>query len=228
MKTVFDLDLRGLATFRIALGILLLWDIVDRSRFLADLYTDGGVLPRQLVSARLPLSFVSGSVSYQAAVFALGAIAAAALIVGYRTRTATTIGWLVIGSIQSRNQMLLQHGDYLLRLLLFWSMFLPLGAKSSVDSRMHPTDVRNRFFSVAGVALLVQVVCVYFFAGIFKLQSVWLDGAAVGNAVWMDHYVSNLGLLLRPFTYCSDSPRISLWSSRYSDPSSSLLRLRPG
>src|SRR5262245_22417275 len=103
-STVFDLDLRGLAMLRIALGVLLLWDIVSRSRFLADLYTDDGVLPRHLVSARLPLCFLSGTAWYQAVVFAVGAVAAVTLILGYRTRVSTAIGWLVIGSIQSRNQ----------------------------------------------------------------------------------------------------------------------------
>jgi hypothetical protein len=186
--------------FRITLGALLLWDLASRARFLAALYTDDGVLPRSFVSARLPLSFFSGTVWYQATVFALGAVAAALLILGYRTRIAAAIGWLVIGSIQSRNQLLLQHGDYLLRLLLFWSMFLPLGARFSLDARRRPTVPQNRFFSVAGAALLMQIACVYFFAGLFKLQPVWLDGDAVGNALRMDHYVSSVGLLLRPFT----------------------------
>lgn len=122
------------------------------------------------------------------------------LILGYRTRIATAIGWLVIGSIQSRNQLLLQHGDYLLRLLLFWSMFLPLGARLSLDARRHAVVPQNRFVSVAGGALLVQIACVYFFAGVFKLDPVWLGGDAVGNALRMDHYVSSVGLLLRPFT----------------------------
>jgi hypothetical protein len=122
------------------------------------------------------------------------------LILGFRTRIATAIGWLVIGSIQSRNQLLLQHGDYLLRLLLFWSMFLPLGARLSLDARCRAVVPQNRFISVAGGALLVQIACVYFFAGMFKLGPVWLSGNAVGNALWMDHYVSRIGLLLRPFT----------------------------
>jgi hypothetical protein len=133
-------------------------------------------------------------------VFTLGAVAAAMLILGYRTRIATAIGWLVIGSIQSRNQLLLQHGDYLLRLLLFWSMFLPLGARLSLDARHCVVVPQNRFVSVAGAALLVQIACVYFFAGVFKLDPVWLGGDAVGNALRMDHYVSSVGLLLRPFT----------------------------
>ena len=197
---VFDLDLRGLAVFRVGLGVLLLWDIVSRARFLTELATDDGVLPRDLVSARLPLCFISGSTWFQGVIFALGALAAVMLILGWRTRISTAIGWLVIGSIQSRNQMLLQHGDYLLRLLLFWSMFLPLGARFSLDAQKDRTIPENRFRSVAGGALLVQIACVYLFAGLLKLQPTWLDGDAVGNALWMDHYVSNVGLLLRPFT----------------------------
>ena len=105
------------------------------------------------------------------------------LILGYRTRVSTAIGWLVIGSIQSRNQLLLQHGDYLLRLLLFWSMFLPLGARFSLDARRRAALPENRFLSVAGGALLVQIACVYVFAGLFKLQPTWLDGEAVGESI---------------------------------------------
>ncbi|MGA1192190.1 MAG: HTTM domain-containing protein, partial [Bdellovibrionota bacterium] len=40
------LDTRSLALFRIALGLLLLIDLINRAKFLRAHYTDFGVLPR--------------------------------------------------------------------------------------------------------------------------------------------------------------------------------------
>ena len=44
-RDVFSLDLRSLAAFRVALALVLLYDLADRSRDLAAHYTEQGVFP---------------------------------------------------------------------------------------------------------------------------------------------------------------------------------------
>jgi hypothetical protein len=70
---------------------------------------------------------------FQALLFGIAAVAALAMLVGYRTRLAVFVVWVLVLSIQVRNPFLDSSADDLLRLLLFWAMFLPLGAYWSVD-----------------------------------------------------------------------------------------------
>ena len=143
----FGIDARALAAFRIAVGLLLFADLLLRARSLRAFYTDAGVLPRSVLAelypgfARLSLHAVSGSVAVQALLFAVAGAAALALAVGYRTRTATVVSWLLLVSLHARNPVVLNGGDSMLQRLLFWSMFLPLGARWSVDAvRALPGD----------------------------------------------------------------------------------------
>jgi hypothetical protein len=131
-------DLRALAAFRIGLGTLLIADLLLRSRSLSAFYTDDGVLPRSALFADYSdvhsVHALVGEPWAVALLFALTGAVAVALLVGYRTRLATLVSWLLLVSLHARNPMVLNSGDSLLRMLLFWSVFLPLGARWSVDA----------------------------------------------------------------------------------------------
>ena len=68
-------------------------------------------------------------------------------------------------------------GDSLLALLLFWSMFLPMGARFSVDSALNngPHRESNRYLSTATAAVLLQVGMVYIFTAIMKSDPIWRE-----------------------------------------------------
>ncbi|SFR31026.1 MULTISPECIES: HTTM domain-containing protein [Halorubrum] len=133
-----SVDPRALAAFRIGLGALLIADLLLRSRSLTAFYTDYGVLPRRAFfsdySTSYSLHALSGEPWAIASLFAVAGGVALALLVGYRTRLATVVSWLLLFSLHARNPMVLNSGDGLLRMLLFWSAFLPLGARWSVDA----------------------------------------------------------------------------------------------
>ncbi|AEH36540.1 HTTM domain-containing protein [Halopiger xanaduensis] len=133
------IDPRALAAFRIAIGTLLILDLALRARNLGTFYTDAGVLPlRALFSDYSPvysLHAISGAAWVQALLFAVAGAFALALLLGYRTRLATIVSWLLLLSLHARNPMVLNSGDTLLRMLLFWGMFLPLGREWSIDAR---------------------------------------------------------------------------------------------
>ena len=137
----FGVDARALAAFRIALGGLLLADLLLRARSLTAFYTDSGVLPRSLLAERAPLyaefslHALSGAAWLQAVLFAVAGVAALALLVGYRTKLATVLSVALLASLHARNPYVLNGGDVLFRQLLFWSVFLPLGARWSVDAQ---------------------------------------------------------------------------------------------
>ena len=141
LKTVFGIDLRTLALFRVMVALMILADLISRARDLTAHYTDAGILPRA-EHLRLPggwrwsLHLLSGSATVEAVLFAIAAVIALALLVGYRTRLVTVLSWLFLASLQARNPTLIQGGDNLLLLLLFWGMFLPLGARFAIDAAL--------------------------------------------------------------------------------------------
>ncbi len=187
----FAIDTRALAAFRIALGLLLLTDLALRSRNLEAFYTDSGVLPRAALfsdySNVYSLHALSGETWSIALLFVVAAVFAAAMTVGYRTRLATVCSWLLLLSLHARNPMVLNGGDTLLRVLLFWAMFLPLGKRWGVDAR-RTDEPRTTVSNVATMALLLQVVAMYVVNAIHKSRGdMWFNGEAVVYVFSLDY-----------------------------------------
>ncbi len=187
----FAVDTRALAAFRIALGLLLLADLALRSRNLEAFYTDAGVLPRSALysdyGAVYSLHAVSGEAWAIGLLFVVAAGFAAAMIVGYRTRLATVCSWLLLVSLHVRNPMVLNGGDVLFRMLLFWAMFLPLGERWAIDAD-HTDRARATVSNVATMALLCQVVAMYVVNALHKTEGeMWLNGEAVVYVFSLDY-----------------------------------------
>jgi hypothetical protein len=202
---LFGIDGRSLAAFRIGIGVLVLADLWTRSSALEQHYSDSGILPREAYERLLSVSdwqwsfhLWAGSVTAQLLLFGVAAVAACALIAGYRTRVATIVTWAMLVSLQARNPMVLYGADQLLRLMLFWAMFLPLGAEWPVDRRRRSTAKAqaSRNLSMASAAMLLQPCLMYFFAGILKSNASWWSGEALGHALSSEMYVTPFGLLL--------------------------------
>lgn len=170
----FIIDLRTLALFRICLGFMVIIDLIQRAPDLVAFYTDQGVFPRKdLASYGLDWAFslhaASGTATFQIFLFLTQASFALLLILGYRTRLVTSFIFILTLSLQLRNVYVLCLCDILLLLMLFWSLFLPLGARFSFDESLNKTPPQsNAFFSMATIALMIQVMCVYFFGALIK------------------------------------------------------------
>ena len=183
-EEILGIDLRSLALFRIALALLLLVYLSVLATDLTLFYTDQGVLPRSLLFEtypypRIDLHSINGSTSFVAFLFLIQMTLAVFLLVGWKTGIVTALSWLLLTSLHARNPMLLHSGDYLLRILFFWSLFLPLGARFSLDRLLHPSSEKlpARVFSAGSAALLIQVFLVYAFAAHAKwINADWLAG----------------------------------------------------
>lgn len=209
-------DRRALAAFRIGLGAVLLADLLLRARNLGVFYTDAGILPRSLLEAKRPVisqlsvHTLSGDVLLQAGLFLVAGACALALLVGYRTRLAVLLSWLLLVSLHARNPLVLNGGDSLLRRLLFWGVFLPLGSRWSLDAlagrsrqsyiRARSRRLQERVAGVAAAGLLIQVVLVYATNAGFKLGSGrWLSGEALAYVLRLDEFTTPLGAALAGF-----------------------------
>lgn len=201
----YGLDLRSLALLRIGLALVILADLFTRMGDLVAHYTDAGVLPRQAVSEIAPagywsLHLVGGQAWVQVLLFGAAITLAVALLVGYKTRLATIASWAMVISLHNRNPALIFAADDVLRAVMFWAMFLPLGARYSIDSALNPTaaSLPKRFFGMATFALMVQQCYIYMFSAFFKTTSPtwWPEGSAVYYSLSFDQYVTPLGAWL--------------------------------
>lgn len=229
-REIFGIDLRTLALFRVLLGSFLILDLVLRARDIAAHYTDSGIMPRGvLVDYLSPSSFslhmLSGTAVFQAALFLLAGVFALMMIAGWRTRTITIISWFLLLSLQNRNTMIQSGEDQLAMVLLFWAMFLPLGARYSVDAALdvpsedgaaRPPDA---YFSGATAALLIQGMSVYFFSALLKSDPRWVpDGTAVYYALQLDYIVTALALWFRQFETLLQGLTYYVWALELAGP----------
>jgi hypothetical protein len=178
--TWFGLDLRSLAVFRVALGLVMLVDVLSRWSDFGAFYSTSGILPASAVTAPPPqfrLFLLVESDAVTRGLFALMVLAALVLIAGFASRAAALGCWLLTVSMGCRNPMVLNFGDQLLSLLLLWGCLLPLGARWSVDARRRPQPEVGIHLSSAAVGLQLQVVVLYLTAAMHKLRfSSWRDG----------------------------------------------------
>lgn len=207
-KEAFSLDLRALGFLRIGVAIAVMMDLAVRFSDLEAHYSNSGVLPLEALfrylwnPAYFSLYTIAGSWQLQALVFAANFGCALCLLLGYRTRLFSVICWLFILSLHNRNPLIQQGGDDLLRMLLFWGMFLPWGYYYSLDSRSirKPLDLDNAYFSVAGVGYICQVFFVYFFSALLKSSAEWnSEYTALYYALSLDQVVTHVGKLIYPY-----------------------------
>lgn len=211
-KWVYELasiDLRALAFLRIGVASILLVDLAYRARDLGAFYTDGGILPR---AGRMNLAIqfcepwwmslhmLSGSLVWASLLAIVAAAAAVALLLGWRTKIALAVSWLLLYSIQARFPMLLQGGDVLLRCALVWMFFLPIDKKWSLR-RPAASDVgASTISSIAVLGLIVQVGSMYFFSALLKTSPMWVgDFSATYYALHIDHFTTPLGYALAEY-----------------------------
>ncbi|MFD3002236.1 hypothetical protein ACFS7Z_17830 [Pontibacter toksunensis] len=210
-RKVFTVDLRALAIMRIWLAGIILLDLAIRATDLEAHYSNMGVLPLHVLHQHLWLphffSFhtLSGLWQFQAVLFGIAAVFAFCLLLGYKTRLASIASWLLLLSLQNRNLVIGQGGDDLLRMLLFWGIFLPWGRFYSYDAtkqsqQLSTTPSDTSYFSPATVAYIVQVGLVYVSTALLKNSPEWhTDGTALYYALSLDQILMPLGRIIYPY-----------------------------
>lgn len=211
-KELFNIDLRALAAFRICISLFVISDLIVRATALKAHYADFGVLPRSAFLEnfanpwQISLHFISGETAVQAALFLLNGAFAFMLLLGYQTWWANLGTWAFMVSLHSRNPMIIQGGDLLFRMVLFWSLFLPLGARYSIDQARHPAPEKKSttVSSIGTFAFFCQIVFLYWFTAAIKLTPVsrsvwWEQGTAVYNALSVDQFARPFGHFLLRF-----------------------------
>ncbi|MBC8139409.1 MAG: HTTM domain-containing protein [Fibrella sp.] len=211
LRELFGIDLRSVALFRIGLALMLLADLFMRSVDIEAFYTDRGVMPRYVLqnqwngSSYFTFHSFADSPAAVGFLFGVNAIFITLLLAGWKTRPVAVICWLFLISLQSRNGLVLQGGDIVIRCLAFWAIFLPLGDYFSLDAknRFYPRlpgddpERPVRAFSWGTVAIIVQTASIYWFTALLKNDPTWWkNGYAIYLALNIDILTKPLGRFL--------------------------------
>ena len=182
-----SVDTRALAGFRVVVAVCLLVDLSMRARDVTAFYTDAGVLPRDVLSelfpslSRLSIHTVSGGVAAQVVLLSVSAAVACALLVGFRSRTAAFVAFVLHLSLYARNPFVLNGGDSMLLVLLLLAPFLPLGARWSFDAVGNGDETApDTVLRAPGVAALLFLVVIYGSNAVLRYRGeAWMSGTAV-------------------------------------------------
>lgn len=200
---LFAIDARSLATFRVAVGTIVLVDVAIRAGDFAAHYTEAGVLPltalRETLNPatwRWSIYVLSAADWWPAVLMGLTAVCGTLLVLGLATRVATAATWVLLLSIHNRVPVIINAGDTLLHVLLLWALFLPLSGRWSIDAWLRkraaactPSPSPQKVCSPASAAILLQVVLLYVAAGVYKLgNDDWWSGLSLYYVMSFDAY----------------------------------------
>jgi hypothetical protein len=174
MKYLF-FDLRALALMRMCIAFVLICDLSIRITDLEAFYSNTGTVPLPLLFEHgwndyfVSLHTISGLWQVQLVLFLLNYFFVAMLFIGYRTQLFTCLCWFMLLSLHNRNGFILQGGDDLLRMVLFWCMFIPWGRYYSCDALLsNANPAETTMISVTTIAYLLQICYLYTGSALLK------------------------------------------------------------
>jgi len=216
LTQVFGLDKRSMAVWRIAVGIVTIGDLINRGTEIHAHYSDGGVMLRSdnFVHQGNDYFFlfhaVNGSYYYQAFLFLLHAFFAALWTVGYRTSWTGFATWALLISLQAHAPFVGHGGDIYHRVVLFWSLFLPVGEVWSLDAvlknwgknKNKGTKAKKSkekdfgFLSLASFGIISHVFFCYTVSAFHKTGNDWKTGDATFFSLHLEFFQMPMAVLL--------------------------------
>ncbi len=200
LKRRGSIDTRTLAVFRMIVAVLIVADVLSRSRNFHFYYTDSGVVTASMASDGINVFALTSDPTIIAALFVIHALVALQLLVGYKTRVAMVISFIFVISLDHHNPLVTSYADVLFRLLLFWALFLPLGERWSIDAVHRDRPARETVFSLATLGALFQMIAMYVINGYHKsTNELWTSGEATPLIMGLDGITFLLAETMRQF-----------------------------
>lgn len=196
-------------------------DIGRRMRYLELMYTDQGIVTNESIvqapfnTYDFSILHAFGGTTEVTIFFWIGLLIAFIYTLGWRTKLFQVLLAVVLISIHYRNILMENGGDQVMNAYCIWSIFLPLGARYSVDSLLTSLRARREGTSaqlndpafipkprIEGVHLaylgcLVQLTIIYFFNTVSKSGRTWTEGTSIFYLLQMDRQITPIGWWLR-------------------------------
>jgi hypothetical protein len=201
VERYLSLDVRWLGIFRVALGTLLIVEVLRRWYYARAFYTNDGVLPNHY-SLFAPMGQNVFSIYHAFSTYAevsvaffLTLLVFVAFTLGYRTRLFHVLSAICITSLNARNLFVENGGTVVVNILTVYTAFLPLGERFSIDAVRR--SLARRPSSIVVLLLLVQWSAIYFFNTVHKDGGGWRDGSALHWFYQQDRIVTAFGVWVR-------------------------------
>jgi hypothetical protein len=188
VRSPFWLDTRSIGAFRVALGVVLIADLLKfRWPNLEAFYGVDGILPPGM-AAPVTLGVLQGisTTTGVHAAFALTLAAYGLYTFGFHPRLSGAVALWCLWNIHDRAPLLVATDDQAIICLLAWSLLLPLGEQFSVARRVPARQVH----SVATCGIVLQIAIIYVSNAIPKTGWTWREGVAISFALLEDLWVN--------------------------------------
>ena len=205
-RNLFAVDARSLAILRILIALIIFVESIYGFGALArEAAEAGGVVTRLRnpdAYGAWSICWLSESDSWVWICILIKLIGSISLLVGFRTFLATAVCLVMSWSLQVSNPSIVLVGSELLRMVLFWGLFLPWGSCWSVDSAKYvdPRPDRWTVVSCGTAGIMLQLAYVYFFSGIVNnlsghgvenwIQTTQLNATSFGS--WITRHSATL------------------------------------
>jgi len=170
-----------LAVFRIIFGTMMLAGMI---RFWALGWIDKLYIQPDFFFSYYGFDFVKPIGEWTYGIFAICAISAVGILLGYRYRLSATLFFLSFTYIELMDKTTYLNHYYFISLVAFLMIFLPANDYFSFDVRRSPEIGKRRVpkWTIDAIKLMLGIV--YFYAGLAKLNSDWLL-RAMPLAIWL-------------------------------------------
>jgi hypothetical protein len=224
-------DRRVLGVFRVALSLVLLYDLLRRWPDATMLWSDDGLLTsaslHKVPQAGTQVSFLfdlSGPAVQLAFVGLCGVFLLYGL--GLFTRAAQLLALVGYAGLNARNLFFEDGGTGCVILLLGWTSLLPLGDRFSVDAVRREAgltrivervglraQLQRPVVTLAALAILLQSAVIYWLNALHKTGHTWRSGDAVHLVFWQHRVNTPFALWLSAHEPTWFSP-LSSWLTK--------------
>lgn len=203
-------SLYGLAVTRMILGFIIATELMVNFTDRHYTWGDGAAWTSGIRAGRgwpsiLQVMFGDSGGAVFTAVYLATIVVGLLMMVGFYSRASTLLALFMFMSLSVVNPFVGSGGDSVLRITLFYLLFLDSGRHWSVDSWLRnrrgnladlfPAWLTATLHNLGLILIIHQVVMIYVTSALWKVQSAkWLDGSAVYYSLqvkayspWLDH-----------------------------------------
>jgi len=184
---------------RILTATVLLMSLINDLPFVVDYFSDEGVLSGRTDTLRSEFRFTIldylGNPTYVVIFYIILIIFTLLLLIGKFTRTSAIVAFILLSAFHEKNPLILNSGDTLMRIMLFYLALAPSGRCLSTDSikKRNNTSIKKHKRWQQGYIwprrlIQIQLALVYLFAFLPKTGTTWRDGTAIYYFLANSHF----------------------------------------
>jgi len=214
-------DCTTMGILRVLTAAVILLSLINDLPFVVDYYSDDGVLSGRTSMFRSEFRFTIldylGSPIHVIILYFIMIIFTLLLLIGKYTRFSAIIAFILLSSFHEKNTLILNSGDTLMRLMLFYIAISPSEKCLSLDSIKKRKNISfeehkkwQQWYIWPRRLIQIQLALVYLFAFLPKTGTTWMNGTAIYYFLANSHFarfnlefLGNFIFLIQFMTYAT-------------------------